>query len=323
MKKTIVLISFIAISLNCFAQTIGLKYNTADAYDGYTLFSPYYNTTTYLIDNCGEVVNSWACDDVPYYTGYLMENGNLIRFGGSSNSNAEYIEMRDWDNNVLWKWYPGPTYEYIHSDLAIMPNGNFILIKEDRLTPAEWITMGGDPTSLSNNYTALEALIEVQPIGATGANVVWEWHMKDHLVQDFDPTKANYGVIADHPERWNINIPSFTTGAGDQQHFNGMDYHPVKDQIVFSCWSCSEIMIIDHSTTTAESASTSGGQFNMGGDILYRYGNPQNYGQGTSLDRVFYGQHNADWISPELPHGDKISVLRMAMEDQVDHGQEV
>jgi len=35
--------------------TVGLKLNTADAYNGYTLFSPLSSTTSYLIDNCGEV----------------------------------------------------------------------------------------------------------------------------------------------------------------------------------------------------------------------------------------------------------------------------
>ncbi len=289
--------------------TIGLKLNTADAYNGYTLFSPLSSNTTYLIDNCGEVVNEWLCDDNPYYTGYLMPNGNLIRYGGYVTSNAEYIEMRDWDNNVLWKWYPGSAYEYIHSDLAILPNNNFLILREERLSPTEWINAGGNPASLGTSYHALESIIEVQPSGATGANIVWEWKIRDHLIQDFDATKSNYGVVADHPELWDINNPNSVGFGNDRMHFNGVDYHVAKDEIVFSCFSCSEIFIIDHSTSTVQAAGSTGGNSGKGGDFLYRYGNPQNYDHGTAADRVFFGQHNADWINPGLPNAGKITVF--------------
>jgi len=293
-----------------FAQpTVGLKLNTADAYNGYTLFSPLSSNTSYLINNCGEVVNKWLCDDTPYYTGYLMPNGNLIRYGGFVTSNAEYIEMRDWDNNVLWKWTPGANYQYIHSDLAILPNGNFLLIREERVTPTEWINMGGNPNLLSNSYHALESIVEVQPSGATGVNIVWEWKIKDHIIQDFDATKNNFGVIADHPELWNINNPN-TVGFGtDKMHFNGVDYNVAKDEIVLSCFSCSEIFILDHSTSTTQAAGHIGGNSGNGGDFLYRYGNPQNYDKGTAADRVFFGQHNSDWINPGLPQAGKITVF--------------
>lgn len=290
-------------AINSYAQpTVGLKLNTADAYNGYTLFSPLNSTTSYLIDNCGEVVNQWACDDEPYYTAYLMPNGNLIRYGGYTTSNAEYIEMRDWNNNVLWKWYPGSAYEYIHSDLAILPNGNFLILREERLTPSEWISEGGNPASLGTSYHALESIIEVQPNGASGANVVWEWKMRDHLIQDFDATKNNYGVVANNPHLWDINNPNSVGFGDDRMHFNGVDYNLAKDEIVFSCFSCSEIFIIDHSTSTAQAAGSAG-------DFLYRYGNPQNYDHGTAADRVFFGQHNSDWIDPGLPHAGKITVF--------------
>jgi len=56
----------------CFATvnaqtTVGLKLNTGNAFSGYTLFSPLSSTTSYLIDNCGEVVNKWECDNMSIY----------------------------------------------------------------------------------------------------------------------------------------------------------------------------------------------------------------------------------------------------------------
>ncbi|MGC8644373.1 MAG: hypothetical protein ACP5XB_31305, partial [Isosphaeraceae bacterium] len=57
------------------------------------------------------------------------------------------------------------------------------------------------------------------------------------------------------------------------------------DQILLSVHSFSEIWIIDHGTTTAEAATHKGGRSGKGGDLLYRWGNPQAYRAGTAADQ--------------------------------------
>ena len=127
-------------------------------------------------------------------------------------------------------------------------------------------------------------------------------------MQDYDPTKSNYygpNGVADHPELINVNyVSTGTDGAGapeDWTHCNGIDYNPQLDQIVLSSREFSEFWIIDHSTTTAQAASHSGGNSGHGGDLLYRYGNPQTYDAGTAADRVFYYQHDPKWITAGSP----------------------
>jgi len=57
-------------------------------------------------------------------------------------------------------------------------------------------------------------------------------------------------------------------------HANGIFYDPATDLIYMSVNFYSEVWVIDHSTTTAEAAGNQGGQFNRGGDLVYRFGNP-------------------------------------------------
>ena len=71
---------------------------------------------------------------------------------------------------------------------------------------------------------------------------------------------------------------------------NAEFYNAALDQIMISPRHLSEIYIIDHSTTTAEAAGHTGGTHNKGGDILWRWGNPQVYRQGNSSNQKLFFQ---------------------------------
>ena len=116
-------------------------------------------------------------------------------------------------------------------------------------------------------------VIEVEPNGSSGGNIVWEWHVWAHLIQDYDPAKDNYGVVEDHPELIDINFMAISAGK-DLNHINAIDYNEEFDQILLTSAGQDEIWVIDHSTTTEESAGHTGGTSGKGGDLLYRWGNP-------------------------------------------------
>jgi hypothetical protein len=168
-----------------------------------------------------------------------------------------------------------------------------------------------------------DCLIEVKPTGKTTGEIVWEWHVWDHLIQDHDKSKANFGDVAAHPELIDVNYgegfgPMLANpkdvdklkgigyiGGGkinpDWTHCNCVDYNPELDQIMLSVHNFSEIWIIDHSTSKADAAGHTGGKSGKGGDLLYRWGNPQAYRAGTTKDQQLYSQHHAHWIGKGLP----------------------
>jgi len=154
------------------------------------------------------------------------------------------------------------------------------------------------------------------PDGNGGASIVWEWHLWDHLCQDTDSTKPNYtSDISANPELININMiqemggSGGGPGGGDWFHVNGVDYNEDLDQICFSSRHASEIYIIDHSTTTEEAASHLGGNSGMGGDILYRWGNPENYGV-FSAQTIPNAVHDVRWITDDgRPNGGYLQIF--------------
>ena len=88
----------------------------------------------------------------------------------------------------------------------------------------------------------------------------------------------------------------------DWLHTNGIAYQPEYDLIVLSIPELNELWVLDHSTSIDDAAGRSGGRWGQGGALLYRWGNPRNYGMGTDADRRLFYQHDPTWITG--PEGD-------------------
>jgi Arylsulfotransferase (ASST) len=278
---------------------------------GFRLFGPLTGTDTHLFDPAGNIVHTWPSTYLPGVGVYLLDDGSLLRTirtpnGPSIGGVGGGVQRVALDGTVLWHFrYDGPAH-WSHHDVEPMPNGNVLMIAWQNKTVAQAIAAGRDPALITGTVMRPDSVIEVQPTGPTTGTIVWEWHVWDHLVQDFDPTKANYGVVAAHPELVNINHPA---QAADWNHMNSVKYDAVYDRILLSSHGQSEFWVIDHSTTTAEAAGHTGGLWGKGGDLLYRYGNPQVYGAGTAADRVFFGQHSARVIPPGYPGAGNFTVF--------------
>ena len=312
----------------------GLIMDTDQDTDGYVLFEPSITNATFLINKEGQVVHRWDTQ-LNSLDSYLLPDGHLFRLerdedfptfaaGGQAGRIREY----DWDGNLIWDYKMANEKELLHHDFEIMPNGNILAIAYEVVTADEAVALGRNPEHLPKAGLWLDKIVEIKPIRPSGGEIVWTWYMKDHLVQNFDKAKKNFGDPAENPRKIDINFHSTEPGGepatveqiqqmikqgmttsnatpdnqgSDITHTNAIGYNAELDQIVLSMPGMNEVAILDHSTTTEEAKGSTGGRWGHGGDLLYRWGNPQNYGKGTEADRKLYGQHDVKWVPKGLP----------------------
>ena len=296
------------------AQTVGTVKNSAEALNGYTLFSPTPSTEAFLIDNCGKVVNNWTSSYQPGLSTYLLEDGSLLRTCKLSNptftqgGSGGRIERYDWNGNLIWEFNFSTSQYCQHHDIEYLPNGNILILAVEKKTVTESINAGRNPNSLTDGELWAEFIVEVQPIGSDSAHIVWEWHSWDHLIQNFDSTKNNYQPEIDDPDKFNINYMSNNSTLNkDWMHVNSIDYNLNRDQIILSSKKWSELWVIDHSTNSAQASSDSGGNSGMGGDIIYRWGNGAAYGQ--NIPRMLDNPHDIHWIDSGKVDEGKIMIF--------------
>ncbi len=351
----LVVLSFLLVSAELGAQESeppeppsGLSFSAAGVAPGLTLFSPLRRTDVMLVDSQGELVHRWETELPPGGGVYLLDNGNLLR-SAREPENPRFrgggiggrIQEFDWDGNLLWDFVLADDYQTQHHDLAPLPNGNVLALVWEHRYPEDAIDLGRDPKALGEAGLWSTAVLELKPILPAGAQVVWEWHLWDHLIQDFDATKENFGAVAEHPGRLDINFdhrrepalgqaererlakereqmralgyigdndedgdPDLIGAASshrdpDWMHMNSVDFNARLDLIVLSSPKANEVFVIDHAISSDMASGQTGGRWNQGGQLLYRWGNPANYGAGERGERQLYFQHDPSWVAGE------------------------
>jgi hypothetical protein len=245
--------------------------------DTLVLIAPLASEFVYLVDAAGEIQHQWKFAATGN-NAYLFPDGTLMRHSQEpeiklfdGRGSAGRIQKVDWDGNVLWDFKYASESHLQHHDFELLPNGNVLLIAWEKISKADALAAGRSAQKLEGDELYGEKIVEIQPEGKTGGKEVWVWRLRDHLIQHEDPNKPHYGKPAQHPRRVDINYAM--NGKADWIHMNAVDYHPELDQIVLSARYFDELWFIDHSTTSQEAASSSGGRYGHGGDLLYRLGN--------------------------------------------------
>ena len=280
--------------------------------NGQILFAPINYWMTYLIDNSGSVTHTWESTFLPGESVRWLGDNRILRsiktevhgYGGVGGG----VQIVQWDGTVEWDYRCDTNGDLSHHDVYMLPNGNVLMIAWETKTREQTIAAGRNPSSFLGDTFFPDHILEVEPSGPSSGDIVWEWHVWDHLIQDYDPTKANYGVVEQHPELIDINYGNNPV-LDDWMHTNSLDYNEKFDQIMISVHNFDEIWVIDHSTTTEEAIGHTGGNSGKGGDILYRWGNPLAYHAGTAADKKFFSQHDATWIDEGCPGAGNILVF--------------
>ena len=93
-----------------------IYYDKAEAFNGYTLFSPGLFPYIFLIDMEGNVVHSWFVPDKSWDCNpQLLDNGNVFYRVGGRGKAGGYQEV-DWNAKPVWKW-DGPREDLsVHHD---------------------------------------------------------------------------------------------------------------------------------------------------------------------------------------------------------------
>ena len=281
--------------------TVGLIFNEPESAKGFVLFTHQDYPPVYLVDDLGRKNHTWTLDDNCFLP-KLSDNGNLMCLVNTRSPLGKIVEINQ-QNNIVWQY----DIPYIHHDFLKLPNGNVLMLSSYWKSPEESIAAGANPDCVppDGKGVRVDYVVEVKPTGLYSGEVVWEWHVWDHLIQDLEPNELNYGEISEHPERIDINFIICSApmrGSGrDLTHINSIDFNYNSNQVMLSARNYSELWVIDHGTNTEQAAGKKG-------DIIYRWGNPQAYRAGNPDDQQLFHQHTPHWISSELPGAGNILV---------------
>ncbi|MDG5489984.1 arylsulfotransferase family protein [Psychroserpens sp. SPM9] len=259
---------------------------------------------SYLLDKSGNKVKEWSFSDNLGNDLELLPEGQLLGifkvddpaffFGGYGG----LIKIINDDGSTDWEYEYASSNYIAHHDVELLPNGNVLFLAWEKIDTPEAQSNGVSTT----NPIYPEALIEVNP---TTNEIVWQWRSFDHIIQDQNAAASNFGSVSDNPQLIDINYDVIDNG--DLMHANGIDYDSDKDIIYISVNYYSEVWVIDHSTTTAQAATNNGGNYNKGGDLLYRFGNPSAY-KNTEGARLFYNNHFPNLLEMNEPGAGNILV---------------
>jgi hypothetical protein len=257
-------------------------FDLVKVHTGYILVNDAQRNSVYLMDKEANLIHNWNLNGRRLGNdAFLLPDGKLLAMLEVENPSIDLggfgglIQLLDKDGNVEWNFEYSSEDHILHHDAELLPNGNILTMIWERKSIEE-AQMAG---SSAETELIVDGLIEIDP---NTDEIVWEWHMWDHLVQEHDSNADNFGEVGSSPNLVDINFVE--DEKGDITHANGIAYDPDNDVIYLSVNFFSEVWVIDHSTTTLEAASHAGGSYNKGGDILYRFGNPKAYknDQGTS-----------------------------------------
>lgn len=274
-----------------------LVHDQENVFNNLVLICPNGGKTPYLVDKGGNVKHSWSFETFLGNDFELLPNGKTLGIFKSTNPIFTFggyggiINLYDKHNDLEWTYEVSNDNEIAHHDVELLKNGNIMIMVWEKIEVDTHQNFGVD----FDQPIYVEKLIEVNP---ETNEIVWQWRSWDHIIQEHDNNASAYGIVNQNPHKIDINYN--LQSDGDFMHANGIDIDEANDLIYISVNFFSEIWVIDHSTTTEQASTSLGGNYNKGGDLIYRFGNPLAYGD-TQEQRIFYRNHFPNLLENGVP----------------------
>src|SRR5512133_1095325 len=272
----------------CAVVSINNGFAAGSPYPGYNFYAS--GKTCYLKDMNGKTIHIWTSEYNVMSHAYLLRDSSVLfpcqdntntgngTFSSSIVLTGGRFQIIKWDGTIAWD------YPY-HSSTCMPHHDCTFYYKTNDLK--ELPTIFTIAATVESDGTLAEKVTEIKPTGPTTAEIVWEWKAFEHSG-------------AGKPELLDINKGyDGSPGSKEWLHANHVRYNQKLDQLIVNLKFFGEFIVIDHSTTTAQASGHTGGRYGKGGDILYRWGNPSNYGAtGTNYLK---GQHATTWVNDYFP----------------------
>lgn len=266
---------------------------------GYVLYAPSLSHDTFLIDEQGDRRQTWYGSYPPGMAVYLLPDGNVLRAESIQPLYCNYPGGRiavygpgvDGASPLIWAYtMSSSTLQQTH-DVFPMNNGNVLVCAWELISYESAIQAGRTAATTPQSGFWSGKVIELQPDPQNQtAREIWSWRFWDHV--------DNTGTCPYTLDVNQLGTPIDSSNV-DWIHMNAVTYNEALDQIMVSSRNLNEIYIIDHSCSTAEASGHSGGKYGRGGDFLYRWGCPKNYG--AAGPQQLFGQHSPYWIPGGFP----------------------
>ena len=135
LSKKIVLSIIFLLLFSCFIpMSLSLEVensnkNSTSVLDGRILFAPMFGTTTYLIDNNGNVNHTWPSNYIPGTSVLWIGDGSIlrtIRVDAGPGGTGGGIQKSEWDGSISWDFRYNTNGVLTHHDIKTLPNGFFL-----------------------------------------------------------------------------------------------------------------------------------------------------------------------------------------------------
>jgi len=274
--------------------------SAAPAYTGFNFYAS--GKVCYLKDMNGNTLHTWTSTRNVMSHAYLLRDSSVLfpcednTDAGNGTWSGGMIALQGGRYQII-KWNGALAWDFPYHGTSYMPHHDCYPVYYTR-DKNEMPSIFAVVATKESDGVIAEKIVEFKPTGATTADIKWEWRAYDHKISKGTDKPELLDSAKGYMDFTGPGATHMMTGK-EWLHANHVRYNMQLDIVLVNLRYFGEFVLLDHSTTTAQAATHTGGKYGKGGDILYRWGNPANYGaSGTNYLRQ---QHATNFVLNYMP----------------------